>query len=262
MIHGEILFCWRDEAKRREFNRCMQRSLHKMIIHDLTLINMKTLLTLFFALWIGLSCFGQEVEFCGSLNTSSEQRFQNAYGVGLQYQQDLNQKFQVGLGIHYNFNDAVFDHIPYLDASPDLIATENIHSTAKRISIRLNIQGLLKNNKNVSLSLGPEISYNFLWGEDQINERMGDNSPGYETLTSNQYNFSQTNDLKKEIGIGLISKLEVKDFIAKPLALCFTIRPELLLGKTELLIGGEQPVFSGVLGFTEFQIGLIYRFKK
>jgi hypothetical protein len=71
-----------------------------------------------------LSCFEQEVEFCDSVNTSSEQRFQNAYGVGLQCQQDLNQKFKVGLGIHYNFNDAVFDHIPYLDASPGLFAAE------------------------------------------------------------------------------------------------------------------------------------------
>jgi hypothetical protein len=68
--------------------------------------------------------------------------------------------------------------------------------------------------------------------------------------------------LKKNIGIGLITKLEVKKFIAKSLSLCFTIRPEILLGKTDEVISGEPPVFSGAFDFTEFQIGLIYRFKK
>jgi hypothetical protein len=223
---------------------------------------MKTLLTILFPFWMGLSCYGQEIELSGSLNISSEQRFQNAYGVGLQYQQDISRKFKVGLGVHYNFNNADFDHIPYIDADPNLLVVEKIHSTAKRISIRLNIQGLLINARKVSLSLGPEISYNFLWGQDQINRRTGQISPIYDTLISDQYNFTQNNDLTKKIGIGFISTAEIKEFMAKPLSLCFTIRPELLLGKTDPLIGAEQPVFSGVLGFTEFQVGLKYRFKK
>ncbi len=223
---------------------------------------MKTLLTILVSFWMGLSCFGQEIEFSGSLNTSSEQRFQNAYGFGLQYQQDLSRKFKIGLGLHYNFNNASFDHIPYIDAAPNLLVAEMIHSTAKRISIRFNIQGLLMNTRYVSLSLGPEISYNFLWGKDQKERRIGQISPIYDTLISNQYTFTQNNDLTEKIGIGFISTAEIKEFIAKPLSLCVTIRPELLLGKTEPLIGAEQPVFSGVLGFTEFQIGLKYRFKK
>ena len=213
---------------------------------------MKTPLLTLLALLIGLSCFGQEVEFSSSLNTSTEKRFQNAYGIGLQYQHNISSKFKVGLGVHYNFNNVKFDDIQYVDGDPNLIIADKIYSSSKRFSIRLNIQGLLKNNENVSISLGPEISYNYLWGQDQIEERQGQ--------TSNRFNFIQNNGLTKEIGLGLISKVEVKNFISPQLSLCFTIRPEFITDG--VFAKGGNPVFSGVLGFTEFQIGLKYRFGK
>jgi len=37
----------------------------------------------------------------------------------------------------FNVNNASFDHIPYIDADPNLLVAEMIHSTAKRISILL-----------------------------------------------------------------------------------------------------------------------------
>jgi hypothetical protein len=215
-------------------------------------LTMKTsLLTLLFLL-IGLCCFGQEIEFSSSLNTSTEQRFQNAYGIGLQYQHNINSKYKVGLGIHYNFNNVKFDEIPYVDGDPNLIIADKIHSYSKRFSIRLNIQRLLKNNENSSISLGPEISYNYLWGKDQIEERQGQ--------TSNRFNITQNNGLTKEIGIGLITKLEIKKIISPLLSLCFTIRPEII--SDGIFVKGENQVFSGVSGFTEFQIGLKYKLMK
>jgi hypothetical protein len=213
---------------------------------------MKTFLLIFSVLYAGIYCFGQEVEFCSSLNTSNEQRFQNAYGIGLQYQNDIGTKFKVGLGVHYNFDNANFDDIPYVDGNPNLIITDKISSSSRRFSIRLNIQGLLKNNEYVSLSLGPELSYNLVWGRDHIEETIGQ--------ISNRYVFSQDNALKKEIGIGLITKVEIKDFLDPKLSLFFTIRPELI---TDGIFAKDgNPVFSGVMAFTEFQIGLKYRFKR
>jgi len=213
---------------------------------------MKKTFLIFLIIFSGLSCFGQEIEFCGSLNTSSEQRFQSSEGIGLQYQHDIGNKFKLGVGVHYNFNNSRFDYIPYIDADPNLIVTEKINSDSYRFAIRVNIQRLLKNNENVSISLGPEISYNYLWGHDQINERSGQSSNS----------FTQSNTLTKDLGIGLISKIEVKKILIPQLSMCFTVRPELMIGKVYQLIGGSPPVFSGVLGFTEFQIGLKYRFKK
>jgi hypothetical protein len=67
--------------------------------------------------------------------------------------------------------------------------------------------------------------------------------------------------LTKDFGVGLISKVEVKSFLIPKISLCLTIRPELLIGK-DLFSKGSNPIFSGGLGFTEFQIGLKYRFKK
>jgi hypothetical protein len=213
---------------------------------------MKTTLLGLFAFFIGLTCFAQEVEFSSSLNTSTENRFQNAYGIGFQYQYNVGSKFKVGLGVHYNFNNVKFDEIPYVDGDPNLIIAEEIHSKSKRFSIRLNVQRLLKNNENASISLGPEISYNYLWGQDQIDERQ--------SQTLNRFSFIQNNGLVKEIGIGLISKIEIKNFISPQLSLCFTIRPEIVTDG--IFAKGGNPVFSGVSGFTEFQIGLIYGFKR
>ena len=212
---------------------------------------MKAILLGLLVFIMGLTSFSQEVEFCTSLNTSTENRLQNAYGIGLQYQHNLGNKFKVGLGIHYNFNNVRFDEIPYVDGDPNLIIAEEIHSKSKRFSIRLNIQWLLKNNENASISLGPEISYNYLWGQDQIEERQGQ--------PSNMLNITQNNGLTKEIGLGLISKIEIKNFISPKLSLCFTIRPEIITDGV-FAIGGTQ-VFSGVSGFTEFQVGLNYRIK-
>jgi hypothetical protein len=213
---------------------------------------MKIYLIPVLVLFLGLSCFGQEVEFCGSLNNSTEQRLQNSYGIGLQYQHDIGTKFKFGAGVHYISNNAHFVEIPYLDGDPNLLTGDEINSTSHRFSIRLNVQYLLKTNDHVSLSLGPELSCNYFWGTDEIDERTSQN------LTRNQY--SVKNDLVKAIGIGFISKIEVKDFIDPHLSLCFTIRPEITTNG--IFAKGGSPVFSGVLGFTEFQIGLKYRFKK
>jgi hypothetical protein len=202
----------------------------------------------------GLTCLAQELELTGSLNTSSEQRFQSAFGYGLQYQHSINSLYKIGFGVHFNFNKSQFDKIPYFIASPMGIIDEQIKSNSNRFSIRLNIQRLLRDNENVSISLGPEISYNYLWGKDRILERT-EQPPNY-------FNYSLNTGLIKDIGVGLISKIEIKRIILPELSLCFTIRPEILIGKNTVVYGADPPVFSGSMGFTEFQIGLNYRLKK
>jgi hypothetical protein len=213
---------------------------------------MKTTLLGILVFFIGLTCFAQELEFSGSVNTSTEKRFQNAYGIGTQYQHNIGTKFIVGLGIHYNFNKNTFDDIPYIDGDPNLVVADKVHSESKRISVRLNIQGLIKNNENASISIGPEISYNYLWGQDQIEERQGQ--------TSERYYLVQNNGLTKELGFGLISEIDVKNFLSPQFSLCFTIRPEIITDG--IFAKGGNHVFSGVTGFTEFQMGLKYRFRK
>jgi hypothetical protein len=215
---------------------------------------MKTSFISFLIIAFGLSCFGQEIEFSSSLNTSSELRFQNAYGIGLQYQHNISSKFKVGLGIHYNFHNSQFDYLPYVDFDPNFIISQKINSHSHRFSYRINIQGLLLDNENASISLGPEISYNYLWGQDQIVEIM--------TRSLSVSEYSKYINLTKHFGAGLISIIEIKNVFSPQLSLCFTIRPEYLIGKEYLLIGGSAPVFYGGLSFTEFQIGLKYKFKK
>lgn len=213
---------------------------------------MKTFISLYFIVF-SLSCFGQEVELCSSLNTSSELRFQSAHGIGIQYQHNLSSKFKVGIGIHYNFNNSKFDYLPYLDADPTLIISQKITSHSQRFSFRINIQTLLLDNENASISLGPEISYNYLWGQDQIVQKMD------KPLVID--NYSQAIKLTKHFGAGLISKIEIKNIFSPQFSLCFTIRPEFLFGKQDKFFGGSAPVFYGGSSFAEIQIGLRYRFK-
>ncbi len=213
---------------------------------------MKTLLTSLFILFTSLYCFGQEVEFCGSVNTSSEERFQNAAGLGLQYQQDIGKKFKAGLAVHYNSARVTFDHIVYIDAAPNLIVVDRINSASRRFSIRLNLQGMLRDNENVSFSLGPEISYNFYKGEDHVDRRWGSNSE--------RDLFTRYNGLIKHIGLGLISKVEIKHVFDPRLSLCFTFRPEFT---TDFQFTKyDPPAFSAAMGFMEFQTGFKYSFKK
>ena len=214
---------------------------------------MKTTLLTFLAFIIGLSCFGQEIELKSSLSTSSEQRFQGSYGIGLQYQNNIGHKFKIGFGFHYNFNNSQFDYIPYVDANPEIIAAQKINSNSKRFSPRLNIQWLVRDNENVSISLGPEVSYNLIWGLDKIDERLNQ--------YPSHYIFSQKLALTKDFGLGIISKIEIKKVLLPDLSLCFTIRPEILIAKNILVFGTDPRPFSKSMALTEFQIGLNYRFK-
>jgi len=224
---------------------------------------MKTLLTIFFYLFLSLVCFGQELELSGSLNTSSDQRLQNALGVGLQYQQDIIKRVKVGLGVHYNYKNTSFEYIPNVVYDPTRIESEEIYASTNRFSVRLNAQYLLMDNEYVSLSIGPEISYNNLWGQDQVHKTIGTGVNTDHFITQN-LDFIRNNGLANLIGYGLISKIEIKNFLTKQLALCFTIRDESLSETrgASLDLGVEEPAHWEAHNFVEFQVGLKYRFKK
>jgi hypothetical protein len=216
---------------------------------------MRKLICLSIFLLIGISCFAQELEMCGSFSTSSEIRFQDALGVGLQYHHDISKKLKIGLGTHYYYKNSLFtEEYNIIGGGIGDVNhwTTNYDSKSQRVSLRLNIQCLLRDNEYLSISLGPEISYNFIWGKEDGRTWAG----GSESYKLNRYI-----NLEKKIGIGLISKIEIKDFITHQLSLCFTLRPELVTGKDSQYRINSPSLFSGNLGFVEFQMGVKYRFK-
>jgi len=215
---------------------------------------MKKIFLSLISIFIAISCFGQSVEFYGSITTSVEQRFRPSYGLGFQFQQNLSRTFIAGAGLSYYSGHNEFDEVHLSDATPGLQIYQHFKSDAYHFAVRFNIQGLLIDSKTISLTLGPAVSYNVLWGHDQIKER---------TSQSTSWNsYSQKINKVKNFAVGLISTLEVKNLIAPHVSLCFSIRPEILLGKPVKVMGGSSPPFTGYLSFTEFQIGLKYRFKK
>lgn len=205
---------------------------------------------------IVFSSFGQGIEFYGSVITSGGKRFQPGYGMGIQFQQNLSHRFIANLGVSYYFSHAQFDQTPYIDANPGLVVHQHITSDSYLFAARLNIQGVLIDHKNFSLTLGPAFSYNVLWGEDHI-KQTSNQSP-------NPTEYSQKNGKVKDFGVGLISGAEFKNLIAPQVSLCFSTSPEIFLGSIGKSTppGASTPPFWGILGFTNFQIGLKYRFKK
>ncbi len=208
----------------------------------------KLILPLLFIL-LNLSAFGQTMELSASINTSSEDRFQNASGTGLQFQQSIGHKSILGIGTHFNFSNSKFTVIPYNDADPRFHAVDRINSYSKRISVRINIQQLIKDNELYSIGIGPEISYNWLWGYDKVHEYVDENS--------DLIYFTRDNETAGDLGFGLISKFELKQIFIDRLSLCITVRPEFLVGK-DYNKKGFATVFTGDLRFLEMQLGLKY----
>ena len=220
---------------------------------------MKKLIFAIFMLLIGIPCFAQEVELSGSLtNSFNEPRLQNAFGIGVQYQHDIGQLFKLGFGVHYNYKHANF-HEEYSSInsmySPHWV--EEINSKYNRFSGRLNIQGMLKENESASISFGPEISYNFFWGEQNWSPWTGG------PLSQRGNPMIRNFDVLKKFGYGIIIEIEVKNFIVPKLSLCSTIRPEITRNITKLPFQGygSYPILQDKYELVEFQIGVKYKFK-
>ena len=212
---------------------------------------MKKFLIISLMILTGITCFSQEVVLCGSLvNSFNEPRLQNAVGIGIGFQQGINQKLKFGLGLHYNFKHANFhEEYTYIDGMYGPHWVSEINSKINRIAVRLNLQTVLKENESSSISISPEISYNFIWGQDTWSPWIGGSIANRGWVTTN-------NDLMRRFGLGLIAAMEIKNFIIPRLSLCSTIRPELIIGDAVFL------VYPKTFELIEFQIGLKYRLKR
>lgn len=194
------------------------------------------------------TCFAQDLEFCGTYSIASDQRFQNATGIGLQYQNDLGKYWRIGVGMYYNANTASYDETFLTNDN----STTVFKMTAEphRFTIRVNALRLIPYSKMVSIYLGPEISYNSIWEKDQI------------VATDEAYSdYNNTTDipLTNYFGAGIVCKVEVKPILDPHLSLVLTFLPELITDGVapKGSINDAQLMYA----FMEFQIGLKYRFK-
>ena len=208
---------------------------------------------LLFAIFLRMASIdlkSQSLELSTLLNLSNEKRFDKASGIGMMYSHNISMEESLGLSICYKFNHSKYDKITRPDFDPQIFEFARIDSKSKSISIRINYQYSFINRDQVRLSIGPEISYNFLWGAD-----------------NNQYSYSgdsifwsssQKNEMIKKIGVGLLAEVEINKIFTDNLALCISLRPESLISGRYL--GGEKP-YSGVIGNAEFVIGFKYKLK-
>ena len=195
--------------------------------------------------------FSQSIELLTNLNMSNEKRLDNAPGIGLMYLQPFGNRSGLGLSAYYKQKHAEYDRITYVNFNPSDILSAKINSESRQVSIRLNYQYALFNNEHASLSVGPEVSYNLLWGSD--NNKY---------LTSSDSTFGspvlRENDKIDKIGLAFLFNFEIKNMLTDNLSLNIHFRPEMLF--SESYEGGEKP-YSGEISNFEYGIGLKYYFK-
>jgi hypothetical protein len=202
-------------------------------------------------LLLATTIFSQSVELFTNLNISNEKRLDKAPGIGLMYFQSLGHKSGLGLSVYYKQKHAEYDRITYVNFNPSDILSAKMNSESKQVSFRLNYRYALFINEHASLSVGPEVSYNLLWGSDKNRY-----------LTSNDSTLSspvlRVNDKIDKIGLTFLFNFEIKNILMDNLSLNIHFRPEMLFsGSYE---GGEKP-YSGEIKNFEYGIGLKYYFR-
>jgi hypothetical protein len=214
---------------------------------------LKYFFILIVAVLINPNIHGQEIEVVTSLSTSSDLKFQSSHGIGLKIFKELNKKYLIGVAGHYNFNSGTFDRIDQDDASFNYYYIRITSCKVKRTSLRISLQRFLINNDYVSLALGPELNYNYLWGNCHSDLIV---PPEY----SHQESFYRY-DPVNAFGLSLVSMVDVKNVLVPKLSLCLTIRPE-VINDRHVLRGISDDGLRGIKRFTEFQIGMKYKIGK
>ncbi len=193
----------------------------------------------------------QIIEISSLLNISTEKRMENAIGQGLSYSQNVSKNSSLGVAFFYKYNHANYFQVMTTDYDPNVTEYAKINSKSKCISVRTNYQYSILNRDQVKISIGPELSYNYLWGVDN-------NQYCYTGDSTFSAAKSHPNKGFNKFGFGILTKFEINNIIIKQLSLCINIRPEFLI--SSFYYGAATP-YSGIIGNAEFAIGLQYKIK-
>lgn len=217
---------------------------------------MRRFLTLTILVLSFLRANSQSLEMSYIFNTSSEKQLDKAGGIGLMYSQHLTKRSAVGLAGACKFNHTKFETIVRSDADPRVLYFNYIDSKAKSVSIRLNYQYAVISRDQVIVSIGPELSYNFLWADDFHSGYYYSPYMGFSSITPH----SDGKEKAKKYGLGVLGRVQINKILIDNLALCINARAESLVGPS--YDGNPFKPYNGMLGNIEFSLGLQYRFKK
>ncbi|MEI6123876.1 MAG: hypothetical protein WCQ95_09610 [Bacteroidota bacterium] len=151
----------------------------------------------------------------------------------------------------YKYNHTNYFQVMTTDYDPNVTEYAKINSKSKCISVRTNYQYSILNREQVKISIGPEISYNYLWGVDNNQYCY----TGDSTFSDAKYHHNKGIN---KFGFGILTKFEINNIIIKQLSLCINIRPEFLI--SSFYYGAAAP-YTGIIGNAEFAIGLQYKLK-
>jgi len=226
---------------------------------------MKPFLIFFALLIISCSSYGQGIEVVSSLSTSKNIALQGAKGVGINYQflqidSALGKKsIQLGVGVLYSSIN-LKDYSAGEFLMPPTVIIPHINTQIQKTCVRLNALMVLRDNKYMMWAIGPELSYNIFYEHGDRQDYYSYPGGGY---ISSSYSFNQT---VQTIGLGLLTKIEIRNIFTPKLSLTFNIKPEFMYN-FQTINQQEHGVSSygdlGLFGFTnylEIQLGLKYNF--
>ncbi|MHB8259520.1 MAG: hypothetical protein ACYDCN_01130 [Bacteroidia bacterium] len=239
---------------------------------------MKRFIFLVAFIGISINSFGQGVEVVTSITTSPNILFQGAKGIGINYQflqidsALFKKPIQFGVAFQYITNEKNYNTISEFDKpmlpvgyyQPVYSFTSVFNDRVQRESFRFHALIVLRDSKYFLWAIGPEFSYNFF--TEHRNSQTYTADSGKAMIVSPSYSYNLTS---QTFGIGLLSKVEIRNIFTPHLSLTFNIRPELISNypPQNYLYGcGCRLTFWSFLPhfyfhrYLEFQLGLKYNF--
>ncbi|HEX7412509.1 MAG TPA: hypothetical protein VF411_00590 [Bacteroidia bacterium] len=228
---------------------------------------------------ISISCFGQGVEVVTSITTSPNILYQGAKGIGINYQflqidsAIFKKPIQFGVAFQQISNTKTYgvmgsDYEPVFPPTSNTITYIPVYyftqysAKVKRTSYRFNALIVLRNSKYFLWAIGPEFSYNVFTEHRNWQTYTADSGKAMIVSPSYSYNGSS-----QTFGIGLLSKVEIRNIFTPHLSLTFNVRPELISNYPpsnqgcgcRLTFWSFMPHFN-FHRYLEFQLGLKYNF--
>lgn len=212
---------------------------------------MKKLILALFILSSFVRLSGQELEFFGHYSGSSYNKFQNNIGYGLAYNHITKSENRIGFIFQHSFFNRNYSDIHR--SNEDGISTYILDIDAKnrRIALKMNYAFKIVNKPRSSLFIGPEISLNYFFVNEQVTR--------YENEGISAANYQSEYTEKNRFGFGFLLEFELKEIISERISISSSVHPEIISYQNAGLVGTYSPDF---IGWLNFNLGFKYRLKK
>jgi len=191
----------------------------------------------------------QEVSVSVLYANSSYNKFKNTTGYEIGYQQTITSKSRLALAFSHSFNNIYYTH-NFFSTSDGKRRDREVQPKNQRLVFFIDYSfNLLKSEKS-KLYLGPRIGLNYLKIQEEVSERIGEESD----RSSYQNDYSE----KNKIGLGVLLEYERTLFLDN-FSVFFAATPEIVRLSPAFSVGANNP---SAMGAVNLNLGLRFNLNK